>query len=383
MRHRNVAARDGAGLLTLSLTLIVAPSASAQRLPDGFSPKSITASRDGAPFVGSAVEGTIVKVPPGADAALPLVMAGTGGSPRDRLAGEQYLPEGTRYPNGIARGRDGTFYIGQVTSGRVLRKRAGQDWDVLFPGSAEIYAGTSLRLDETRGLLWGASPDFLPGADARPHRIFALDVRTGAVRQTLTLPEGGFGNDLALAPDGTLYITDSRLGRVLRVRPGAQTFDVVVEDQRLSHVDGIGAGGIARAADGTLVIGNYGAGNLYVLEGPETARPSLRALPLPRPLENPDGMAFAPGGALIVLEGAVTSGDGKVLRIADPLAPGMRTLETLLSGLESPVNLTLAPDGRAWVTEARIRHRLIAGREQDVPTSFRVVELDLEIGDQQ
>jgi sugar lactone lactonase YvrE len=617
MSGRNLKVHLGAGLLTLIASLVMGTSASAQRLPDGFFPESIAASRDGTLFVGSAVESTIVKVPPGADAALPFVAAGTGGLmsvqglfadddggrlyvctgdlsvartpkqpsallafdldsgalqgrwelpgggfcndiarspdglfyisdtanprilrfdpragqltvwaehpllggapyngngiavddkavylttfadgrllqtpvaddgeagtptqialpralagadalrllspdrlivfendipgghgrvslvdlagpeprlktfaeglaepvsgvvrngqlfvvesqfrklfgpekgaapapfqitsialPRDRLAGVLTLPAATRYPNGIAQARDGTLYVGQVTSGRVLRKRPGQDWDVLFPGSAEIYAGSSLRLDESRGLLWGASPDFLPSADARPHRIFALDVRTGAVRRTLTLPDGGFGNDLALAPDGTLYVTDSRRGRIMRVRPGAHEFKLVLEDSRLAHVDGIGASGIARAADGTLVMGNYGSGCLYVLDGADTDWPSLRALALPRSLENPDGIAFGPDGALIVLEGAVVSGDGKVLRIADPLAPGMRTVETLLSGLESPVNLTIGQDGRAWVTEARIRHRLIGGREHDVPTSFRILEIDLETGDQ-
>lgn len=64
-----------------------------------------------------------------------------------------------------------------------------------------------------------------------------------------------------------------------------------------------------------------------------------------------------------------------------PLAPGARTLETLLFGLQSPVNLTSAPDSRVWVTEARIRHRLLAGREQEFPTSFRILELDLDPGE--
>jgi sugar lactone lactonase YvrE len=294
---------------------------------------------------------------------------------------ELLLPAGTRYPNGIARAGDGTLYVGQVTSGRVLRKVPGREWDVLFPGSDEIYAGTSLRLDEARGLLWGASPDFLPGAQARPHRVFALDVRTGAVQRALTLLDGGFGNDLALAPDGAVYVTDSRLGRVLRLRPGAQAFEVLVEDPRLLPVDGVGAGGIARAAHGTFVIGNYGSGRLFVMQGADAPQSRLRQLVLPRRLENPDGMAFAPDGALIVIEGAVASGDGKVLRVPDPLAPGPRTIETLQRGLESPVNLAIGPDGRAWVTEARIRHRLLPGRELDLPAEFRVLVIDISSGD--
>lgn len=34
---------------------------------------------------------------------------------------------------------------------------------------------------------------------------------------------------------------------------------------------------------------------------------------LPRTIENPDGIAFTDNGSLIVLEGAVNSGNGKVL----------------------------------------------------------------------
>ncbi len=98
--------------------------------------------------------------------------------PRAEATAERIpLPAGFAYPNGIARGSDGTLYVGSVTSGRVLRLPPGAPgWDTLFPGSPSIFAGTSLRLDEPRGLLWGASPDFLgaPRADGpverHPHR---------------------------------------------------------------------------------------------------------------------------------------------------------------------------------------------------------------------
>lgn len=36
---------------------------------------------------------------------------------------------------------------------------------------------------------------------------------------------------------------------------------------------------------------------------------------LPRLIENPDGMGLAPDGALIVLENAIQSGRGRILRI--------------------------------------------------------------------
>ena len=39
-------------------------------------------------------------------------------------------------------------------------------------------------------------------------------------------------------------------------------------------------------------------------------------------------------------------------------------------------SLPVAPDGRAFVTLSRIRHRLLAGRENDVPGSFSVLIVD-------
>lgn len=293
------------------------------------------------------------------------------------LLADILLPDGARYPNGIAHASDGTLYVGFITSGRVLRKQPGAQWETFFSGSDEIYAGTSLRLDEKRGLLWGASPDFLPGDRARPHRIFALDANTGAIRQTVVVPDGGFGNDIALAADGAVYLTDSKLGRVLRLPLGASAFEVVIKAPQLDPVGGIGVGGIALSSDGSsLIVGNYGAGRLYVIDDVTGVSPGLRELRLPRLIENPDGIAFTLDGSLIVLEGAVKSGDGKVLKIKNPLTDGEQALEPFNVALESPVNLSIASDGRILITESRVRHRLIPGREKDVPAAFRIIQLN-------
>lgn len=92
--------------------------------------------------------------------------------------------------------------------------------ETFFAGSPAIFAATALRLDEPRGLLWGNSPDFLPAGRRRPHGVFALDLETGAVRRYLTLPGDGMGNDLAVAPDGTVYLSETRDGSLMRLRPG-------------------------------------------------------------------------------------------------------------------------------------------------------------------
>ncbi|OLF53391.1 hypothetical protein [Pseudomonas chlororaphis] len=302
----------------------------------------------------------------------------TAGADSGCTPGTLTLPSGALYPNGIARAADGTLYVGLVTSGQILRKPPHEAWQTLFKGSDTVFASTTLRLDERRGLLWGNSPDFLPTGKSRAHRIFALDIATATVTRNLVLPAGTMGNDIVLAPDGTVYLTETKVGSILRLGPDDRDFQWVLRDARLAGPGGLGASGIVREEDGTLMVANFGTGKIYILGNAQQV-PRLREMELPRTLENPDGMGLAPDGSLIVLENAIQSGQGKVLRIAEPLAPGRRVIEVIREGLESPVNLTITAQGCAFVSEARIRHRLLAGHEAEVPERFQIHEIPLGI----
>jgi sugar lactone lactonase YvrE len=281
------------------------------------------------------------------------------------------LPDGGVYPNGIAHAEDGTLYVGQITRGGVLRRSPTGEWSMLHEGAETIFAGTSLRLDRSRNILWGASPDFLPDGEPRMPHIFAIDATDGRVIQTTPLSDG-FTNDIAIEPEGSILVTESNGGRLLRLERGGSTFQTVLQDDRLTHDSGIGAGGIARAEDGTVAIGNFSSGRIFLHRDGDLAE-----MQLPRRIENPDGMRFAPDGSLIVLESAVESGNGRVLKIADPLEAGERSIEILAEGLKSPVNLTVAADGLAYVSESHVRHRMIEGRENEVPAAFHVVIVPL------
>lgn len=295
------------------------------------------------------------------------------------------LPDGFLYPNGIAHAADGTLFVGSVSNGSVVRRGPGGAWTVLFPGSDEVFSATSLRLDAPRGLLWGTSPDVMgllrPGGalGRRGSRLFALDARTGEVRRVVLLPEGSLANDITVAPDGGLYVTDSSRASVLYLRPGSERLETYVTDARFQAkgpgMSAVGPAGIALAPDGrTLAVNTFGPGRLFLVRpGAAGAPPSVTEVALARRLENPDGMRFAPDGRLLVLEGAIDSGDGRLVRI-DVLGPskGPRPLEVLASGLESPVNLTVAPDGRVWLTEARLRDKLLHGAAAKDPSGFWV-----------
>lgn len=284
------------------------------------------------------------------------------------------LPHNFQYPNGITNASDGTLYVGSITSGKILRINSNSKIETLFPGNDNVFAATSLRLDEPRGILWGCSPDFLgrrsPSGQIvrRPPRIFAIDARSGKVLRVILMPDGGFGNDMALDPQGGVYLTDSILGRIYYIALGTSELTTWAEDERFLS-DEIGMAGIARRADGVAIAGHFSSGELFKVT-PDQGLTKVEAIPLSRKLENPDGMQFAPDGSLILTEGAVTSGNGRLLRInvfASEAEP--KPIETLATNLKSPVNLTLT--GReVWVTESQIRHRLQPGQETQVPERF-------------
>lgn len=288
------------------------------------------------------------------------------------------LPPGALYPNGIARATDGTLYVGLITSGNVLRKRPGQAWETFFPGADTVFASNALRLDERRGLLWGNSPDFLSGGKTRANRIYALNVADGTLNRSLALPAGEMGNDIVLGADGTVYVTETRGGGILRLRPGEAAFRTLYQDPQLAAPSGLGAAGIVLLDDRLMAVANFGTGKLYTLSY-NAPKPQLTEMRLPRLIENPDGMGLAPDGALIVLENGIQSGQGRILRIPSPKAAGTHRIEVLREGMESPVNLTITPQGCAFVSESRIRHRLLPGHETEVPDSFRLYQLPLPL----
>lgn len=297
-------------------------------------------------------------------------------------------PHGFAYPNGIAPLPGGGLAVGSVASGQVVRLApSGEGGAQLFAGAdaERAFAGTALALDAPRGLLWGASPDFLgrPGLDGdtayRAPRVFARDASTGALRRSLTVPEGTFPNDLAVGPGGALYVTDSFGARILRLAPGADSFAVYASGGPLRGEGRIGPAGIALAPDGTLYVGLYGSGRIVRVRplASQRGEPAMEAVRLPRALENPDGLALLPGGDLLVVEGAAASGDGRLLRLSFGGADGLGAqIETLASGLASPVNLTVEDDA-AYVTESRIRHLLLPGAGLAAPTAFWVRRIPL------
>jgi sugar lactone lactonase YvrE len=108
---------------------------------------------------------------------------------------------------------------------------------------------------------------------------------------------GGLCNDFITAADGTVYATDTELGRIIRLRPGASAPDVWASDPGLVGIDGIAF------ADGKLYFNNVRQNLLQRIDvKPDGSSGAITTLQLSRELSGPDGMRVGPGNTLLITE---------------------------------------------------------------------------------
>ncbi|HET7599471.1 MAG TPA: hypothetical protein VFK09_04230 [Gemmatimonadales bacterium] len=130
--------------------------------------------------------------------------------------------------------------VSSVRERRVLALAAdGSVTDFVPEGREGVWGMYALAADSARGVLWATTASGPParGAGAsEPGRTALLeyDLASGRLLRRLEPPpregaerERTFG-DLALAPDGSVLVTDSRAGELWRARPAGDRLELVV-----------------------------------------------------------------------------------------------------------------------------------------------------------
>jgi hypothetical protein len=199
---------------------------------------------------------------------------------------------------------------------------------------ASVFA---LALDTRHDTLW-ATIATVPQADgcgegppaAERTALLALDLRTGRVLRRVEAGLPGVLGDMLALEDGTVFVTESVHGAVLRLRPGADAFDRIdVEGEFVSPQTPV------LDADGrTLLVPDYARG-LAAIE--------LGACPCPArwPANGPgvftagiDGLV-RDGQALVAVQNGTTP--PRIVRLAADLAR-QRVLESGTPGLGEPTH---------------------------------------------
>jgi sugar lactone lactonase YvrE len=116
--------------------------------------------------------------------------------------------------------------------------------------------------DDKTNTLW-VCQNATGGSDGAPvagqTALRSFDLKSGAAKGTYPLPpNGGVCNDIAVAADGAVYVSESFRGRVHRLKPGATQLEVWAASEQMNVIDGL-----AFLADGSLYVNDFATGKLF------------------------------------------------------------------------------------------------------------------------
>ncbi|WP_157995953.1 SMP-30/gluconolactonase/LRE family protein [Thermomonospora amylolytica] len=280
------------------------------------------------------------------------------------------------HPEGIA--YDPTrraFLVGSMRHGTVSVVRPDGTVRTLVNDPA-LISSVGIKVDARNGRLLVANSDIglsvhsAPATTERTAGLGVYDLRTGRRIRYVDLADVAadgarhMANDIAVAPDGTAYVTDSFAPVVYRV-PLRGPARVHVRDSALA-TDGFGGNGIVWRAGG-LIVGKYDDGTLW-----RVSSSGLRRITLPRPLRGADGLAVRPDGALAVVINPLSAGGDSTLVTVRLTRGGTRAVIVgeQPSPEYAPSTAAIGPDGRPYVISGQM-DVLLGGSTSDTFTIRR------------
>lgn len=277
------------------------------------------------------------------------------------------LPGAEAYPESIAAGPDGALYISSLGSGGVQRVAPGatraETW--IAPGAFGTRSTFGVHADAKTNTLWVCSNDAsglgVPGpSTVAGSYLEGFDLATGDGKASYKLPGSAtLCNDLAIADDGAIYVTNSLAPQILRLRPGAEELEVFAEDTRFQPPTGAGLDGVAIGGDGNLYVDTFNGGELFRVKIEGGKAGAVAKLGTTRPIRLPDALRHVAGNVFLMVEGG-----GALDRVT--IAGDEATIETIKDGLAEPTSFATI-NGVAWVTEGQLSH-LFDPKEKGPPS---------------
>jgi hypothetical protein len=245
------------------------------------------------------------------------------------------LREVTGLIEGIAwREKTGEFYFGDVHHRAIWVRNKDGSLRRFTPEGDDLLGVFGLAVDEASGAIWAATSAVSAMRGYGPElsgtaALVEIDLESGAIRRTLPVPRAPGTDaahllaDLALAPDGSVYATDSAMPIVWRLSPGGKAVERFAESAEFFTLQGI-----AVLPTGVAIIADQVNGLLRMDE-----RGQVRRLEAPA------------DATLVEIKGLGTSAEGRVVAIQtdvrpsrilnlglDPLADGISDVTILQAG---------------------------------------------------
>ncbi len=257
------------------------------------------------------------------------------------------LPGRTGIIEGLAfRPRTGDLFLGDVyhrciwrrdRDGRVTRFSAEDD---------ALFGVFGLAIDEARNTLWAATTALPEIAGYEPEMkgqaaLVEFNLATSELRRVVPVPGDGRDHglgDVLVAPDGTVYATDSLAPIIWQLDPDSEEMVKLVESPEFESLQGLAL------SDRTLVVADYSNG-LFAINLADASVRSLKP-PANATLLGIDGLVAVPDGIVGVQNGVTPQ---RVVRIA--LSSDLQAITgvtVLAAALPQLTDLTLVTlvDGR-------------------------------------
>lgn len=275
------------------------------------------------------------------------------------------IPDSKLVPEGIAYdARTGAVLVSSQYERKIVRRAGngtsggagtGSTSDFVGPAQDGIWMVFGIAADAPRRLLWAASAaeETMQGAtagDAGRSALFAFDLDSGRLRAKLGPAAGGDAtfDDVAVAPDGTAYVSDSSNGTIYAALPGTKTLTMILPPGQLGSPQGM-----ALSADGKILyVSDYGRG-IFALDLRAGIVLRLR-VPAASVLLGFDGLQRS-GNCLIAVQNGVEPHRVVSLRLAgDGLGiEQVRVLEANTALLDEPTLGTITPDGFLYIANSQ------------------------------
>jgi sugar lactone lactonase YvrE len=253
------------------------------------------------------------------------------------------IGEGKTAPESMTATADGTLFAGSLAKGEIYRAAPGAATADKFIDRPADGPQSVLGVwaDEADGLLWACYSQF--GDNAPPSIARSFDLKTGASKGSYTLPAKAVCNDFSRGADGTIYIADTGLGGVFRLKAGASA-----PESWISNADLKGADGISVGPDGAVYVNSVFTSRLFRIpvNADGSAGTPVEITPS-EPLKGTDGMRFGDDGKLYVAENA----NGRIDQLT--LDGNKADVKPIATGLQGPTAMQKVGD-TLWVLDAHI-----------------------------
>ncbi len=223
------------------------------------------------------------------------------------------VPGTKAFPESITSTSDGAVFVGRVGNGGIVRvtPRTAESTVFVQPGAFGSRSILGVFANETANTLWACSNDLsaLGGAATGSDTGSALkgfDLKTGMGKRSVSLPGShAFCNDITVDSNGSVYVTDSAHPTILKLSPGATTFEVFAQDSAFAPPQGgVGLDGIAFGSDGNLYVTTYTAGQLVRVEVKDGRAGRITTLSGTRHLKLPDALRTVGNNSFLLIEGS-------------------------------------------------------------------------------